>query len=189
MTRQLRRATTAENSMKVFSRAGLLAGAFLLVSSYGAFAADKPSDPQIAHIAYTAGVLDIKAAEQALAVSKNEAVREFATSMATDHKAVNDQALALVAKLGVTPEDNDTSKGLAAQAETKSAELAQLTGADFDRAYVANEVAYHKAVNGALADLLIPSAGNAELKSLLETGLKLFQGHQMHAEHVAESLK
>jgi putative membrane protein len=175
--------------MKIFSRAGLFAGAFLLAGSFGALAADKPTDPQIAHIAYTAGVLDIKAAEQALAVSKNDAIREFATNMATDHKAVNDQALALVAKLGVTPEDNDTSKGLTAQADAKSAELAKLSGADFDKAYIANEVAYHKAVNGALADLLIPSASNAELKSLLETGLKIFQGHQMHAEHVAESLK
>jgi putative membrane protein len=189
MTRQLSRATTAESSMKVFSRASLFAGALLLAGSFGAHAADKPTDPQIAHIAYTAGVIDIKAAEQALAISKNEAVREFATNMVTDHKAVNDQALALVAKLGVTPEDNDTSKGLAVQAETKAAELAKLSGADFDKAYVANEVAYHKAVNGALADLLIPSASNAELKSLLETGLKIFQGHQMHAEHVAESLK
>ena len=175
--------------MKIFSRASLFAGALLLANSYGALAADTPSDPQIAHIAYTAGVIDIKAAEQALSISKNEAVREFATSMVTDHKAVNGQALALVAKLGVTPEDNDTSKSLAAQSEAKAAELAKLSGADFDKAYVANEVAYHKAVNGALADLLIPSASNAELKSLLETGLKIFQGHQLHAKHVAESLK
>ena len=175
--------------MKMFSRASLLAGAFLLVSAYGALAADTPTDPQIAHIAYTAGVIDIKAAEQALAISKNDDVRAFATSMVTDHKTVNDLALALVTKLGVTPEDNDTSRSLVAQSETKSVELAKLTGADFDKAYVANEVAYHKAVNGAVADLLIPSASNAELKSLLQTGLKIFQGHQQHAEHVAASLK
>lgn len=175
--------------MKVFSRAGLFAGALLLAGSFSALAAGTPTDPQIAHIAYTAGVIDIKAAEQALSISKNEAVRAFATSMATDHKTVNDLALALVAKLGVTPEDNDTSKGLAAQSEAKAAELAKLTGADFDKAYVTNEAAYHKAVNAAVADLLIPSASNAELKSLLETGLKIFQGHQMHAEQVAESLK
>jgi putative membrane protein len=50
-------------------------------------------------------------------------------------------------------------------------------------------VVYHKAVNGALADQLIPSASNAELKSLLETGLKMFQGHELHAEHVAAGLK
>ena len=175
--------------MKVFSLASRLAGAVLLVSSWGALAADKPTDPQIAHIAYTAGVIDIKAAEQALGISKNEAVREFATSMATDHKTVNDLALALVAKLGVTPEDNDTSKSLVAQSEAKIAELAALSGADFDKAYIANEVAYHQAVNAAVSGLLIPSASNAELKSLLETGLKIFQGHELHAEHVAESLK
>jgi putative membrane protein len=68
-------------------------------------------------------------------------------------------------------------------------ELAKLKGADFDKAYVANEVAYHKAVDGALETLLIPSASNAELKSLLQTGLKIFQGHEQHAEHVAAELK
>ena len=75
------------------------------------------------------------------------------------------------------------------QAADKLAELEKLKGAEFDKAYVANEVAYHKAVNGALETLLIPSASNAELKSLLQTGLKIFQGHQQHAEHVAAALK
>lgn len=175
--------------MKFSSFAGRMAVALLLSGASFAYAADKPTDPQIAHIAYTAGVLDVKAAEQALAISKNDAVREFATNMVADHNSVNDQALALVKKLGVTPEDNDTSKGLVSQANAKTAELAKLSGAQFDKAYVANEVAYHKAVNGALADLLIPSASNAELKSLLETGLKIFQGHEMHAEKVAATLK
>jgi putative membrane protein len=165
------------------------AACLMLAGATAAFAADKLTDPQIAHIAYTADVIDIKAAEQALAKSKTEAVREFATGMVNDHKAVNDQALALVKKLGVTPEDNATSKALATQAEAKLAELSKLSGAEFDKAYAANEVAYHKAVNGALTDQLIPSASNAELKSLLETGLKMFQGHELHAEHVAESLK
>ena len=109
--------------------------------------------------------------------------------MVRDHEAVNVQALALVKKLNVTPEDNDTSKALADAASAKRAELAKLDGAAFDKAYVDNEVAYHKQVNGALETLLIPSAENAELKGLLETGLKLFQGHELHAEHVAATLK
>ena len=175
--------------MKLSTRAGRMAALLLIAGSSFAYAGDKPTDPQIAHIAYTAGVLDVKAAEQALTISKNKDVLEFANNMVTDHKAVNDLAVALVTKLGVTPEDNDTSKALTAQADAKLAELAKLSGADFDKAYVANEVAYHKAVNGAVADLLIPSANNAELKSLLETGLKMFQGHELHAEHVAASLK
>lgn len=164
--------------------------AFLLLSG-AAFAqgAAKPTDPQIAHIAYTAGQLDIEAAKQALAKSKSKDVRAFAEDMVRDHTSVNKQALALVKKLKVTPQDNDTSKSLTKAAAAKRAELAKLNGAAFDKAYVANEVAYHKTVNGALETLLIPSASNAELKSLLQTGLKVFQGHEQHAEHVAAELK
>lgn len=66
-------------------------------------------------------------------------------------------------KLKVTPEDNDTSRALTKQAAAKHAELARLTGAAFDKAYIANEIAYHKTVNDALATTLIPSARNAEL--------------------------
>jgi putative membrane protein len=149
----------------------------------------KPNDAQIAHIAYTAGQIDIAAAELALQKSKNQEVRDFAENMVRDHKAVNEQALALVKKLNVTPQDNDTSKALAKQAEAKQAELKQLNGAAFDKAYASNEVAYHKAVGSALETILIPDASNPELKDLLTTGLKIFQGHEQHAEHVAQSLK
>ncbi len=116
-------------------------------------------------------------------------MRGFAENMVKDHSAVNDQALALVKKLGVTPEDNDTSKSLAKGAADKLAELGKLSGAAFDKAYVDNEVAYHKTVNAALETTLIPSASNAELKSLLQTGLKIFQGHEQHAEHLAATFK
>ena len=41
----------------------------------------------------------------------------------------------------------------------------------------------------ALDGTLIPATQNAELKSLLETGSKLFHEHEMHTEHLAASLK
>jgi putative membrane protein len=168
----------------------IAAGAVLALTVAGAIAGDaKPNDAQIAHIAYTAGQIDITTAELALQKSKNKDVRDFAENMVRDHTAVNEQALALVKKLNVTPEDNDTSKALVKQADAKRAELAKLEGAAFDKAYADNEVAYHKTVNNALETVLIPTASNAELKDLLSTGLKIFQGHEQHAEHVAQSLK
>ncbi|MBZ9674108.1 DUF4142 domain-containing protein [Mesorhizobium sp. ES1-3] len=167
----------------------VLAALLLLGTAPLAQAADKPTDPQIAHIAYTAGVIDVEAAKQALKKSKNKEVLAFAKDMVRDHEAVNKQALDLVKKLKVTPEDNATSKALTKAATEERAKLADLKGAAFDKAYVANEVAYHKQVDGALQTLLIPSASNAELKSLLETGLRIFQGHEQHAEHVASMLK
>ncbi|WP_454655384.1 DUF4142 domain-containing protein [Bosea beijingensis] len=173
-------------SVRKYSLALVLA---LLGVATAAQAADKPTDPQIAHIAYTAGAIDVAAAKQAIAKSRNKVVVSFAKDMLRDHEAVNKQALALVGKLNVKPEDNATSRALSDAAGKTKAALAKLRGAAFDKAYVANEVAFHQQVNGALQALLIPSASNSELKGLLETGLKIFQGHQQHAVHVAAELR
>jgi putative membrane protein len=175
--------------MKMLKTFATAFAAMLLIGGAASAQSAKPNDAQIAHIAYTAGLADIANAEQAMKKSKNKEVRAFAQNMLTDHKAVNDKALALVKKLKVTPQDNDTSKAIAKGQADERAKLAKLSGKAFDKAYVDNEIAYHKTVNGALQSTLIPSASNAELKSLLETGLKIFQGHQQHAEHVASELK
>ena len=170
-------------------RISALAAAAVLSGSAFAQDAAKPTDPQIAHIAYTAGQIDIANAELAKSKASNKDVKTFADDMIRDHKAVNQKALALVKKLGVTPEDNDISRSLTKQSEAKLAELKGLQGPAFDKTYAASEVAYHKQVNAALKDTLIPAAQNPELKSLLQTGLKIFEGHEKHAEMVAKELK
>jgi putative membrane protein len=170
----------------------LLAGASALVAfGTAAVSHEGPhiNDAQIAHIAYTAGQIDVEAARQALARSSNAKVRAFAETMVRDHEAVNVQALALVKKLGVTPEANPTSAALSQGAAARMRELAVLNGAAFDRAYAQNEVAFHRTVNGALETTLIPNARDGELKSLLQTGLALFREHQGHAEHLAAKLR
>jgi len=171
-------------TMKMLGAAGLLTVSGLALAQGNAGI----NDAQIAHIAYTAGALDVAAGKQALAKSKSKAVRDFASEMVRDHEAVNKKALALVKKLGVTPQDNATSKALSAGAAKEHDALAKLSGAAFDKAYIKNEVAFHGTVNGALKSTLIPSAKNGELKSLLETGLSLFTEHQHHAEQIAASL-
>ncbi|HYD26097.1 DUF4142 domain-containing protein [Brevundimonas sp.] len=168
----------------------ILAGALALAPVAVASAQDAgPTDAQIAHIAYTAGQLDVAAARQALEKSTNPEVRAFAELMARDHAAVNDQAVALVTRLRVTPEANPVSAALTEAAAATHARLDALEGEAFDAAYVANEVAFHETVNTALSGTLIPQADNAELKALLETGLTLFQSHQAHAEHLAASVR
>ena len=149
----------------------------------------RPTDPQIADIAYTADEIDIKNAQLALQKSHNAQVRAFAEDMIRDHTAVNEKALALLKRLNVKPEDNATSRSLVQQADQERKKLAGLSGAAFDKTYAENEVAYHKTVNAALQTTLIPSAQNPELKSLLQTGLKIFQGHEQHAEQLTNALQ
>ena len=168
-------------------KVGILAGAAMLLIGAPLCAQQDLSDAQIAHIAYTAGQLDLEAGEDALPRLQDPDVRAFAETMIRDHRAVNDLALALVNRLGVTPEGNATSESLTAEARKTADRLRTLQGADFDRAYIANEAAFHKTVNGALSSLLIPSAENPELKALLERGLRVFEAHQVHAEELARA--
>jgi putative membrane protein len=178
-----------EQDRMTYKLPAIFAAAALVAAAGAAVAAEGPTDAEIAHIAYTAGTIDVAAGKQALAKSHNAAVREFASEMVRDHEAVNDKALALVKALKVTPQDNATSQALSKAAADEMKRLASLNGAAFDQAYVANEVAYHKTVNSALKSTLIPSAQNPQLKSLLETGLTLFTEHQKHAEHLASAMK
>ena len=63
-------------------------------------------------------------------------------------------------------------------------ELSGKRGAAFDRAYAANELAYHEAVNAAVSQTLIPNTRNPELKALLETAVPLFLAHEEHARQM-----
>jgi putative membrane protein len=171
------------------TKTSLFAAALIAAGGAWAQSAPKPTDAQIAHIAYTADEIDIKAGQLALKNSKNSDIIAFANDMIRDHTAVNEQALALLKKLKVEPQDNDTSRTLAKQAEADRQKLSALQGAAFDKAYAEHELAYHRLVNDTLRTTLIPSATNAELKTLLSTGLKLFEGHQQHAEQLVKKVK
>ncbi len=147
-----------------------------------------PTDPQIAGIVVAANQIDIDAGKLARSRSKNKEVRGFANQMITDHTAVNKQASALVRKLKVKPEESDTSKSLKKGARENMANLKKVKGAEFDRAYVDHEVAYHQAVLDAIDKTLIPSAKNAELKDLLTKVRPAIAAHLDHAKHLQGSL-
>jgi putative membrane protein len=158
--------------------AGLLSGT--------AFAQQNPtlSDPEVAHVAVVANQIDIAYAAVAKEKSKDAEVIKFADTMTSDHNAVLAQAGALVKKLGVTPKDNAVSQKLLADAETTKKELKGKSGKAFDKAYIDNEVAYHKAVIGAVEGLLIPETENAELQTLLQNVVPALKTHLAHAEMV-----
>ena len=149
---------------------------------------DQLDDLELAHVAYTADNIDIQYAHLALGISQDPAVREFAQTMIRDHEAVNEQALALLAKLKVQPKDNFFSQNLIENSVKTVDELSSLRGAAFDKRYAENELAYHKAVNGLMENSFIPNIENAEVKSLFEAGLEIFKVHEGHAEMMVKTL-
>jgi putative membrane protein len=156
--------------------------------SYQVSAQTTLSDPEVASVAVAANQIDIKYAEIAKKKSKNTEVLNFAETMAKDHNAVIAQASDLVKKLNVTPKDNAVSKKLNDDAQKTRADLSKKSGAEFDKAYIDNEVAYHKAVIDAVKNLLIPETENQELKDLLTNILPALNTHLEHAEMVQKNL-
>ena len=161
----------------------------LFLAAGGAFAQGGPTDPQIAHIVVTANQVDIDAGKLAESMGANTDVKAFGKQMVTDHTGVNQQAVALVTKLKVTPEDNPTSQSLKSGGEDNVKHLKTLKGAAFDKAYIDHEVAYHEQVLGAIDKTLIPNAKNEELKALIVKVRPAFVGHLEHAKKIQASLK
>jgi|SRR5688572_24379443 len=149
----------------------------------------KLSDAEVAFVAVTANQIDISYAEIAKQKSKDAEVLKFAETMERDHKAVIGQATALAKKLGVTPKDNAVSKKLLADAEETKKTLHSKSATAFDKVYIDNEVAYHKAVIGAVEGLLIPETENQELKQLLQNVVPALKAHLMHAEMLQKNYK
>jgi putative membrane protein len=71
----------------MFVRLSAAIAAVSLLSGAALAQGAKPTDPQIAHIAYTAGVIDIAAAKQALAKTGNKDVKAFAEDMGSREQA------------------------------------------------------------------------------------------------------
>jgi putative membrane protein len=67
-------------------------------------------------------------------------------------------------------------------------ELKRLHGKAFDRAYIAHEAAYHKAVIEAVTNTLLPATQNADLKALEVKVAPAFQAHMMAAERLQQKM-
>ena len=167
----------------------MVACASILLSP--AMAQDNPklSDEEVAHVAVVANQIDISYADIAKEKSKDAEILKFAETMTNDHNAVIKQASDLVTKLSVTPKENAVSKKLLADAEQTKKTLRGKSGKAFNKAYIDNEVAYHKAVIGAVEGLLIPEAENGELKALLQNVVPALKTHLEHAEMVQKMYK
>jgi len=147
-----------------------------------------PSDAEIAATVTAANDTDIENAKLALEKSANADVKQFANEMIAAHTQLNQQGSALLSKLNVTPADNPTSTSIKTGGESTRATLKGLSGADFDKAYVNAEVDMHQSVLDQLDNTLIPSAQNAELKSLLEQARPTISAHLDHAKSLKTKL-
>lgn len=163
----------------------------ILVFSIGTivlFAADFPTDEQIAKIVTTTNDGEIAMAKLAEEKATNKEVKKFAEHMAKDHSKNNKAAMKLSRKLNMTPIENQASTEVRANDEKALASLQALNGPDFDRSYMAMQVNAHQKVLNDLDNVLIPGAKNEKLKKQLEKTRAKVAEHLEHAKEVQAKL-
>ena len=147
----------------------------------------KPDDPTIVAIFDAANTADIETGQLAAERGSSKEVRDFGAMLVRDHKVVRQQGRDLAKKLGVTPTPPADSASAKAHADAMKS-LRSLRGAEFDRAFLRHEAAFHKAVIDAVNGTLLPAIKNGELKALVVKVAPNFQGHMIAAQDMEKQL-
>jgi putative membrane protein len=145
------------------------------------------TDPNIVALLDEANMADSAAGAVAAKKATNQEVKDFAKLMMSEHHALRQQGQELAKKLNVTPAPpaNDPLKPLA-EGEMKALESTP-KGPEFDRVYIEQEIAAHKAVLD-VAQAGHDQAQNEELKALIEQAKPVVQKHLEQAEAIRDKL-
>ena len=166
-------------------RFAALAASLAVVAPAASLHAQKLDDPTIVAIFDAANTWDIETGTMAEKKGTTKEVRDLATMFVRDHSNVRQQGRDLAKKLGVTPtppKDFALAKDHAAAMK----KLEGLSGKAFDKAFLENEVAYHKAVIDAVTTTLLPALKNAEVKDLVTKVAPAFQAHMAAAQNLLD---
>jgi len=136
----------------------------------------KLDDATIVAIFDAANTADIETGQLAEKRGASKDIRTIGASLVRDHQTVRQQGRDLAARLGVTPTPPTPNPYAEAHAKAMAA-LSGKTGADFDRAFLDHEIAYHQAVIDAVTGTLLPAITNPELKAFVTKIAPAFQAH------------
>jgi putative membrane protein len=167
---------------------GLLLVAAVELSARARTANEAPlDDPTIVAIFDAANTADIETGLLAAQRGQSKEVREFGAMLAHDHQQVRQLGRDLAVKLRVTPTPPKDDEGTKAHAQAM-ATLRARSGADFDRAFLQHEVAFHKSVIDAVRSTLLPAVQNEELKALVVKVVPAFEAHMLAAQNLEKQI-
>lgn len=146
------------------------------------------SDANIVYILDNAHMLDSAAGSVAAAKGTSTDVRDFGNMMMRDHHQLRQQGQDLAKKLGITPEAPANDERKAQLDRTMTLLNGAARGKDFDKAYIHNEVTYHKAVLETVTAAM-GAAQNAELKNLIQKAAPAILAHLDRAQAIQSKMQ
>jgi putative membrane protein len=128
------------------------------------------------------GIAEVALAQLAKDKASNPDVKSFAERLERDHGKANDELKSLASKKGVTLPEKPTT--YAANEKTK---LSKLSGAAFDKAYIAAMVDdHHKDIRAFERE--VGGAGDADVKAFVTKTLPTLKEHLQQAEQLAKTV-
>jgi putative membrane protein len=152
---------------------------------------EKPlSDAEVLGVVLTANDGEVMMADQAIKKATSKDAKDFAMMMKTHHSQGLTKTKSIATKTKIGTADSDVTSFLKSDTDKTIKDLRDnKEGHDFDVAYIDAQLAAHKAVLAAIDNRLVPSAQNADVKSLVNETRRTVADHIAKAEDVQKKLQ
>ena len=132
--------------------------------------------------------VDLSFAKLAYTRTDNADVKAFAKRMITDHTQMIAQLKTLIDEQDIVPLDNMLGRDLRDLASIQRDSLLVREGFAFDQAYAAWEIGNHRELLAMIDDVLLPRAGEGQLREMVASMRPVISAHLAHAEQLAAAL-
>jgi putative membrane protein len=145
-------------------------------------------DSQILHILLTANTGEVEQGQLAQLKATRENVRSFGVLMVSDHSAANQRVQVLAQQLGVSLEPNNVSTILKGETDAKTAQLQQLVGDTFDRAYIDVQILAHNKLLLLIDNRLLPATIDPSVRAEVTTTRASVAAHLQQAQQIRSAI-
>jgi putative membrane protein len=140
----------------------------------------------LAHLSST-DEAEIREAQMAQQKASHAQVKAFAKKLETEHQAHLKKGTTLAQQIGATP--NPSTRADAAKDHADMADdLEGKTGAEFDRAFIDNQIDAHEKAIAMLRDQFLPAAKNAQLRTDIQQTIPKMEAHLATARQLKQQL-
>ena len=148
---------------------------------------DELDDGQLAGIVRAIHETEAEMTALADARAVTPAVRRFAHDASEAHSAADGRLRVILGLVGIVPTGSARSAALRADAQTEVDEL-QLSGGDFDRRFVDEQVALHRMADD-LLDGIVLETRNPMLKAQIKSDLAVIDDRLLQAQRLQQQLR
>jgi len=124
----------------------------------------------------------------AMARASDPRVRAYAEKVVNDHKARMRKDDKLMQSLGISPRDSAVSEHIKSAADAQRSRLDALSGPEFDRAYLDDQISYYRTALDTFDKELLPAARDPKVRQQILDARSKANDHLREAQDLRLSL-